>query len=120
MKQPRFIAFLAFLLLTYTSTGQSCTEVMEYVKSKSHGTTYSSINSEAISRVTFHKLYNDYQYYYFAIVCFKSDYFGCTEYIYQVSSSTESYYSTYYLTSAGKAFWKYIQPHNNNLGCAPN
>jgi hypothetical protein len=25
-----------------------------------------------------------------------------------------------YQDSAGKAFWKFIEPHNKNLGCAPN
>lgn len=25
-----------------------------------------------------------------------------------------------YLGSAGKAFWKYIAPYNDNLNCAPN
>ena len=62
-----------------------------------------------------------YQTYYFAIVCFKQKYsYGCNEYIYQVASNTKFNYSYNYLNSAGKAFWKYIQPYNENLDCAPN
>ena len=41
-------------------------------------------------------------------------------YIYQVGSDTEFNYSLNYLTSAGEAFWDYIQPYNQNLNCAPN
>ena len=95
---------------------------MEYVKSESYGTTYSSYNSEAISKVTFYNLTIDYQSYYFAIVCFKGGNYsyGCTEYIYQVASNIQTYYSMNYLNSAGEAFWNYIQPYNKNLGCAPN
>ncbi len=98
---------------------QSCDELMESVKSN-YGTTYSSYTSKAISEVTFYDVTIDYQTYYFAIVCFKNNSYGCNEYIYQVSSSTKMNYSMYYLTSAGKAFWKYIEPHNKNLGCAPD
>jgi len=94
---------------------------MEFVKSESYGTTYTSYNSDAISKVTFYDVSVDYQTYYFAIVCFKKEYsYGCSEYIYQVASNTKMYYSMNYLNSAGKAFWEYIQPHNENLGCAPN
>jgi len=25
-----------------------------------------------------------------------------------------------YLNSAGKAFWKYIEPYSDNLSCAPD
>ncbi len=100
---------------------QSCQEVMESVKSDNYGTTYTSYNSDAISNVTFYDVMVDYQYYYFAIVCFKQkNSYGCNEYIYQVSSRTKSNYSMSYSSSAGKAFWKYIEPHNSNLGCAPD
>jgi len=34
--------------------------------------------------------------------------------------NTKFNYSVNYLTSAGKAFWDYIQPYNKNLGCAPD
>lgn len=100
--------------------GQTCEEMMDFVKSESYGTTYSSYNSDAISQVTFYDITIDYQNYYFAVVCFKNGFYGCSEYIYQVSSNTKSYYSMYYLQSAGKAFWEYIHPYNENLGCAPN
>lgn len=100
---------------------QSCDEIMEYVKSEGYGTTYTSYNSDAISKVTFYNLMVDYQTYYFAIVCFKTKYsYSCSEYIYQVSSNTKSNYSMNYLESAGKAFWEYIHPYNKNLGCAPD
>lgn len=101
---------------------QSCEEIMEFVKSKDYGTTYTSYNSKAISRVTFYTVYIDYQAYYFAIVCFKrNEYsYNCSDYIYQVGSNTKLNYSMNYLDSAGKAFWKYIQPYSDVLGCSPN
>lgn len=100
---------------------QSCDEIMNMVKSKSYGTTYNSYNSDAISKVTFYDLRIDYKTYYFAIVCFKKEYsFSCKEYIYQVGSSTKFNYSLDHYDSAGKAFWKHIQPYNDNLNCAPN
>ena len=104
-----------------TGKAQSCDDVMRYVKSNSYGTTYTSFNSDAISKVTFYTITIDYQYYYYAIVCFKpKNSFRCSEYIYQVGARTKSNYSMNYLNSAGKAFWEYIQPYNKNLGCAPN
>ena len=100
---------------------QSCDEVMEYVKSQGYGTTYSSYNSDAISKVTFYNIAIEFKTHYFAIVCFKQKYsYSCSEYIYQVGSNTKFNYSMNYLKSAGKAFWEYIQPYNENLGCAPN
>lgn len=117
-----FNQFILFLLFTcITVNAQTCEEYMDFVKSKSYGTTYSSYTSEAISKVTFYEVMIDYQTYYFAIVCFKQKYsYQCSEYIYQVGYNTKMNYSMNYLNSAGKAFWKYIQPYNNNLGCAPD
>jgi len=118
----KIFLLLSFLLFgTVHATSQSCQEIMAYVKSKSYGTTYTSYNSEAISKVTFHNVTVDFQTRYFAIVCFKSQYsYGCQEYIYLVGSNTQFNYSLNYLDSAGKAFWQYIQPYNENLGCAPD
>jgi len=116
----RLILILLLSIGVSTSYAQDCDDLMEYVKSKSYGTTYNSYLSEAISKVTFYELTIDYQYYYFAIVCFNRDYYGCTEYLYQVGSNTKLNYSLDYLTSAGKAFWKHIQPYNENLQCAPD
>jgi len=95
---------------------------MELVKSKDFGTTYPSYNSDAISKVTFYNVMIEYQTYYFAIVCFKGNNYSilCTEYIYQVSSTTEMEYAMHYLASAGKAFWSSIQPYNKQLGCGPD
>ena len=101
------------------ANGQTCAEIMRYVKSTGYGTTYSSFNSDAISKVTFYQVSIDYQSYYYAIVCFKGEYYGCTEYIYQVGPNTKLNYSMNYLSSAGKAFWQYIQPYSKVLGCAP-
>lgn len=107
-------------LFAFQSYSQTCEELMESIKENNYGTTYNSFTSEAISKVTFYDVTVDYQTYYFAIVCFKQKYsYGCNEYLYQVSSRTEINYSLNYLDSAGKAFWKYIQPHNENLDCAP-
>ncbi|NEN25359.1 hypothetical protein G3O08_17830 [Cryomorpha ignava] len=117
----RIILYLIFIFSTLHVSSQSCDEIMASVKSKGYGSTYSSYNSDAISKVTFYDMTIDYNTYYFAIVCFKSEYsYGCTEYIYQVASSTKMNYSMNYTQSAGKAFWKYIDPYGDNLGCGPN
>lgn len=114
------ILFLSIFCCIYLSNAQSCDELMRSIKSENYGTTYTSYNSEAISKVTFYDVMIDYQTYYFAIVCFKKDYYGCSEYLYQVASNTKLNYSMNYYDSAGKAFWKYIQPYNENLDCAPD
>ena len=115
-----------FLLITITlfigilksSSQTSCSELIEYVKSQSYGSPYYSYDSDAISQVTFYEVVDDsYNSFYFAIVRFTSSY---KEYIYQVSSNTKLNYSMDYFDSAGKAFWKYIQPYNENLNCAPD
>jgi hypothetical protein len=120
MKKVILLIFVS--LTTVTINAQSCDEIMEYVKKEGgYGTTYTSYNSDAISKVTFYQFTVDYKTLYFAIVCFKKEYsYSCSEYIYQVGSNTKFYYSMNYLNSAGKAFWEYIQPYNENLGCAPN
>ncbi len=117
----KLIFLIFFISPTFGAKAQSCQEMMEYVQADSYGTTYNSYTSDAISKVTFYEVVIDYTRYYFAVVCFKQQYsFDCNEYIYQVSSNTEMYYSMNYLTSAGKAFWKYIQPYNDNLDCGPD
>ncbi|WP_209404194.1 hypothetical protein [Pseudozobellia sp. WGM2] len=112
---------LFFILLSSQSNfyaQTSCSDLLNRVESESYGTTYSSYGSDAISQVTFYDLTDDsYNTYYFAVVQFTSSY---NKYIYQVSSITERNYSYNYITSAGKAFWKYIQPYNENLNCAPD
>src|SRR5690606_35610026 len=108
----RYSLILLLCIGMSASNAQDCDEFMEYVKSKSYGTTYHSYLSEAISKVTFYEVSINHQYHYFAIVCFKRDYSGCSEYLYQVVSSTKFDYSRSYINSAGKAFWKYIQPYN--------
>ncbi len=119
MKSLILILIVAFT--TINVKAQSCDEVMEYVKSNGYGRTYTSYNSDAISKVTFYEITVNYKTLYYAIVCFKKEYsYTCSEYIYQVGSNTKSNYSMNYLNSAGKAFWTYIQPYNENLGCAPN
>jgi hypothetical protein len=116
------ISILVIFFTTITVKAQTCEEVMEYVKKEGgYGTTYTSYNSDAISKVTFYQVTVDYKTLYFAIVCFKKKYsYSCSEYIYQVGSNTKFNYSINYLNSAGKAFWEYIQPYNKNLGCAPD
>lgn len=114
-----------FLVIVFTTTflkAQTCDEIMNYVKKEGgYGSTYTSYNSDAISKVTFYNMTIDYKTLYFAIVCFKKEYsYSCTEYIYQVGPNTKLNYSINYSNSAGKAFWEYIQPYNENLGCAPN
>ena len=116
---------ILIIAVTFSSlivNAQTCDEIMDYVKKEGgYGTTYTSYNSDAISKVTFYQMTVDYKTLYFAIVCFKKEYsYSCSEYIYQVGSNTKLNYSMNYLNSAGKAFWEYIQPYNENLGCAPN
>ena len=115
--------FLLLLLITGSlySKAQSCEEIMDFVKSKGYGTTYTSYDSDAISKVTFYNIIVDYKTLYFAIVCFKKQYsYSCNEYIYQVGSMTKLNYSMDHYDSAGKAFWKHIEPYSDNLGCAPS
>ena len=108
------------LFISFKVNSQTCDELISSVKSKAYGTTYTSYNSSAISKVTFYDIYEGSRFYYFAIVCFKKSYSGCAEYIYQVTSTTKTYYSMNYLESAGKAFWAYIQPYNKVLSCGAN
>lgn len=119
MKKLLLLVFVSFGTLLAKS--QSCDEIMKYVKSQGYGTTYTSYNSDAISKVTFYQISIDYKTHYFAIVCFKQkNTFGCKEYIYQVASNTKLNYAYSYLNSAGKAFWDYIHPYRKTLGCAPD
>lgn len=113
------ILLITFLCCSLNLNAQiSCPELIDYVKTESYGSTYYSYGSDAIRQVSFHEVSDDsYNTYYFAIVQFTSSY---KEYIYQVSSSTKFNYSLEYLDSAGKAFWRYIQPYNQNLECAPD
>lgn len=114
---------LAFILiaLSFASNAQTCDEIMEHVKSGSSSTDYISYNSDVISQATFYNVRIDYEPCYFVIVCFKQEYsYGCNEYIYQVESSTKTSYSMNYKSSAGKAFWDYIEPYSDKLGCAPD
>ena len=116
-----YLLILIFTLVSINIQSQSCTEIMNYVKSKGYGTTYISYNSEAISKVTFYSIRVDYKTLYFAIVCFKQKYsYSCNEYIYQVGSNTRYNYSLDYYDSAGKAFWNNIEPYSDNLGCSPS
>jgi len=118
MFMKKHLIYAIFALTISSGYSQSCQEWMNYVKSESYGT---SNNSDAISKVTFYNVYIDYQTYYFAIVCFNKEYsYGCNEYIYLVGSNTKMNYSINYYESVGKAFWNYIQPYNENLGCATN
>lgn len=117
----RHLIIALFLVVSATASySQSCDEIMSQVKANAYGTTYTSYGSTAISEVTFYQLDIDYETYYFAIVCFKNNHGYCSEYIYQVGSNTESYYARNYRASAGRAYWNYIAPHGDNLGCSPD
>lgn len=112
-----FLILLTFIL-TSINAQSSCNEIIETVKSKAYGSSFFSPSSEAISQVTFYNVSIDYKTYYFAVVKFSSNF--SKEYIYQVGSNTKTNYSMNYLTSAGKSFWKFIAPYNDNLKCAPD
>lgn len=117
MKQVTFLLLFLFQGLTFINAQISCDELKDHVKDEDSGMTYFSYDSDAITKVSFHELTDDsYNTYYFAIVQFTSSY---QEYIYQVDSSTKLAYSIDYLSSAGKAFWKHINPYKDVLGCAP-
>ena len=110
---------LVFSILGFSlSHSQTCSEILQYVKSEGgYGSNYFSPGSEAISEVTFYEITDEsYNSYYFAVVQFTSSF---QEYIYQVGSDTEFNYSLYYLNSAGKAFWEYIEPYADVLDCSP-
>jgi hypothetical protein len=96
----------------------SCADIIDYVTSKSYGSSYYSPGSDAISKVTFYKVTEDsFKTYYFAIVRFTS---SLKDYVYQVGSNTKFKYAMDYLDSAGKAFWNYIEPYSDVLDCAPS
>ena len=115
------LPLLLFLFTIFTGKAQSCDELLATVKESGYGTTYTSYDSDAISKVTFYDLSIDYETYYFAVVCFKEEYsLSCSEYLYQVSSNTKLNYSMNYMSSAGKAFWEYIEPYSDNLSCSPD
>ncbi len=117
----KYVIFLFFVIGNINAKAQSCEEIMNFVKSKGSATTYRSYDSKAISKVTFYTVNIDYNTHYFAIVCFKKEYsYSCNEYIYQVGSRTKFNYSLDHYDSAGKAFWKHIEPYSDNFGCAPN
>lgn len=113
------VATISILLLSFSALAQlTCDELLEFVQSEDYGTTYYSFGSDAIREVTFHSVSVDYDTYYFAVVKFSNNFYN--EYIYQVSSETKRQYSYNYLTSAGEAFWKYIQPYADQLGYGPD
>lgn len=117
----KILLCLLIVFSTSIAKSQSCEELMEFIKSESYGSTYSSPTSDAISEVTFYTVHIDYDTYYFAIVCFKPKYsYGCNEYLYQVGSNTKFNYSINYLNSAGEAFWEFIQPYHENSECSPD
>ncbi len=119
MNKTIILLFISFINLNIYS--QTCEELIESIELNNYGTTYNSYNSDAISKVTFYDVFFDYTTHYFAIVCFKKNYgYGCNEYIYEVGRNTKLNYSLNYRESAGKAFWKYIEPYNENLDCAPD
>jgi len=116
-KYISFIFLLLFVVVNLHSQA-SCDEIRRYVQTTDFGITYSSYNSDAITKVYFHQITDEsYNTLYFAIVQFKSSY---TEYIYQVDSNTQLSYSINYTSSAGEAFWDYIHPYRQVLGCAPD
>lgn len=111
--------FLISTIAFFQDTGaqSTCSELLNYVTSKGYGSTYYSSDSDAISKVTFYNVTDDnYNTYYFAVVRFTSSY---TDYIYQVGSNTKTNYSMNYNSSAGKAFWTYIEPYSDVLNCGP-
>jgi hypothetical protein len=120
-EMKKIILLLILTLGVPNLNAQSCDKLIKTVKTKSTGTTYTSYESKVISKVTFYSVNVDYKTHYFAIVCFKKEYsYSCNEYIYQVASNTKLNYSFDYNDSAGKAFWKHIQPYSNILNCSPN
>ncbi len=119
MKASILIIFLFLSTLFLDLNAQtSCVDLIEYVKSKSYGSTFYSYSSDAISQAAFYDVTDDnYNTFYFVVVRFTSSY---TDYIYQVGSDTKTSYSMYYNDSAGKAFWTYIEPYSDVLDCGPD
>ena len=109
------LLFLFVLSAQISNAQMSCTELIEHLETGWDGNIYTSYDSEAISSITFYAIIDDdgYEYHYAIVVFTSSD----TQYIYQVDSFTENDYSWDSSDSAGKAFWKHIQPYNDNLDC---
>ncbi|WP_379964610.1 hypothetical protein [Epilithonimonas sp. UC225_85] len=112
-----FLVIITFFFVSINAQS-SCNEILESVKSNGRAQTFFSPSSEAVSQITFYDVTVEYKTYYFAVVKFSSNLYK--EYIYQVGSNTKMNYSMNYLTSAGKSFWKFIAPYNENLKCAPD
>lgn|SRR5690606_10661149 len=100
---------------------EGCGELIESLKEYVEPVVYRSYSSSVISKVSFYDVHLQDGSYYFAVVCFKSEYsYQCKEYIYMVDSDTKTKYSVSYYSSAGQAFWDYIQPYNMVLECGIN
>mgnify|MGYP001821872403 CR=1 FL=1 len=119
MKAAQLIKlYLCIAVFSSLSAQTSCEALADYVKSEGYGSTYYSYSSSAVSQVTFYEITDsNYKTHYFAMVRFKSAY---NDYLYQVGSNTKFNYSMAYMDSAGKAFWNYIEPYSDVLGCAPD
>lgn len=119
MKNYLLIIAITLLIGVQQANAQtSCSEMIRYVKSNSSGLKFTSYGSDAISQVTFYEFTDRIaNRHYYAIVRFTS---SNKDYIYQVASGTKSNYSLNYSNSAGKAFWKYIEPYKSNLNCGIN
>lgn len=117
----KYLTLLLLIIVSININAQDCKEIMDFVKLKSNGTAYTSYTSDAITKVTFYTVSVDYKTLYFVIVCFKKKYsYSCNEYIYQVSSGTKLKYALDHYDSAGKAFWKHIEPYNQSINCGAN
>tara|TARA_B100000678_G_scaffold204024_1_gene171799 strand:- start:10559 stop:10921 length:363 start_codon:yes stop_codon:yes gene_type:complete len=116
----KLLLLISFIFFSSSINGQSCDELIKYLQEEQYGTTYTSINSTAISKVTFYSVLENFSQYYFAVVCFKAGSYSCKSYVYQVGANTKTNYSLSYLNGAGAAFWKYIQPYHEVLDCGPD
>ena len=115
----KFLFLISFIFFGSTIKRQSCDELIKYLEDEHYGTTYKSISSTTISRVTFYSVLENFSQYYFAAVCFRAGSYSCKSYVYQVGSNTKTNYSLSYLNGEGAAFWKFIQPYHDVLDCAP-
>ncbi len=119
MKNHVWIFMLVCILTTGITTAQtSCSKIKSYVKLESKGDTYQIRNSSFISKITFHKVKDQYnKLHYYAIVRFNNAY---KDYVYEVNADTKSSFVKQYKKDAKRAFMNNIHPYNNRLYCGPN
>ena len=109
-----FLLIVLFVCSQTLFAQDDCDELIEYLTTNYNGRAYANPSSSSIEEVVFYSYYDDNATYYYAIVEFTTSY---DKFVYQVDNLTEDDYAENYSESAGRAYWDYIEPHKDFLGC---